>query len=128
MKAENGLVEETIEAIRQFTASGRISMEEIDDKVYRILDLKYRYGLFAPPDQAKDPKEVLEEPSIRELARIAARRSVLIERQEPGVIPIRGKRVLVVEQKVKEYNDMQWHSGILYEACLAYDKLSLIHI
>lgn len=122
MKAENGLVEETIDAIRQFTASGRISMEEMDDKVYRILDLKYRYGLFAPPDHVKDPKEVLEEPCIRELARIAARRSVLIERQEPGVIPIRGKRVLVVEQKVKEYNDMQWHSGILYEACLAYDK------
>lgn len=118
MKAENHLVEEVIEAIRQFIRQGRISMEEMDDKVYRILKLKYEYGLFGPSENTEIPERVLQEESIRELARQAARRSVLIERAEEDAIPVRGKKILVVEQKVKEYNDMQWHSGILYEECL----------
>ncbi len=29
---------------------------------------------------------------------------------------------MVIEQKVKEYNDIQWHSGILYEACQSYQE------
>lgn len=117
MKAENHLVEETIEAIREFVQKGRISMEDLDDKVYRILNLKYEYGLFHSCENAEDPERVLQDEGIKELSRQAARRSVLIERMEKDSIPVRGKRILVAEQKVKEYNDMQWHSGILYEAC-----------
>lgn len=120
MKAENHLVEETIGAIREFIDNGRISMEEMDDKVYRILNLKYEYGLFHAGEEAEDPEKVLQDEGIKALARLAARRSVLIERMEKDSIPVRGSRILVAEQKVKEYNDMQWHSGILYEACIRY--------
>lgn len=120
MKAENHLVEDVIEAIRSFVLQGRIPEEELDHKVYRILDLKYRYGLFEPKENSEDPEAVLQDEGIRELARQAARRSVLIERDGEGSIPVRGDRLVVVEQKVKEYNDMQWHSGILHEACQGY--------
>lgn len=120
MKAENHLVEEVIEAIRSFVLQGRISREELDEKVYRILNLKYEYGLFGPEENREDPEAVLADAGLRELARQAARRSVLTERNHDRAIPVEGERLLVIEQKVKEYNDMQWHSGILYEACQGY--------
>ncbi len=120
MKAENYLVEEVIEAIRSFVLKGRIPKEELDDKVYRILDLKYRYGLFGSEEKEEDPETVLQDEGIRKLAWQAARRSILIRRNQEESIPVKGERLLVVEQKVKEYNDIQWHSGILYEACQGY--------
>ena len=43
----------------------------------------------------------------------------MVARDADKLLPLpTGKKILVVEQKVKEYNDMQWHSGILYEACM----------
>lgn len=121
MKAENHLVEEVVETVRSFIQEGRISMEDMDDKVYRILELKYEYGLFGTEEDAGTadcPELVLQDPGIRRLAGQAARRSILVERDRGKAIPIQGKRILIIEQKVKEYNDMQWHSGILHEACL----------
>ncbi len=117
MKAENYLVEEVIAAIRAFVEQGRIPLEELENKVYRILNLKYEYGLFGPAGEGEDPEKVLGEEGVRELARQAARRSVLIARDREKSIPVTGEKILVIEQKVKEYNDMQWHSGILFEAC-----------
>lgn len=122
MKAENHLVEEVIGTIRSFVEQGRIPMEELDHKVYRILNLKYEYGLFGPAGEGEDPGKVIQEEGIRELARQAARRSVLIVRDGEESIPVTGEKILVVEQKVKEYNDMQWHSGILFEACQRYHE------
>lgn len=120
MKAENHLVEEVIEAIRSFVLEGRIPEEQMDDKVYRILSLKYEYGLFEPEEDREDPEAVLADQGIRQLARQAARRSILTERDQDRAIPVQGGRLVVIEQKVKEYNDIQWHSGILYEACQGY--------
>lgn len=122
MKAENGLVEEVIETIGTFLREGRISMEEMDNKVYRILNLKYEYGLFGPAKNTGCPEAVLQDGEIRELARRAARRSIFVQRDREAQIPVQGERILVIEQKVKEYNDMQWHSGILWEACLQYHE------
>ncbi len=43
MKAENGLVEETIQKIKQFVQEGKLTLEDIEEKLYRILKLKYDY-------------------------------------------------------------------------------------
>ena len=119
MKAENELVGQTVEAIRAFVEAGRLP--DLDDKVYRVLELRYRYGLFYDAgDHNAPPEEVLADPAIRTLAQTVARRSVLVARDRAGLLPLpQEKRILVVEQKVKEYNDAAWHSGILYEDCLA---------
>ena len=119
MKAENELVGQTVEAIRAFVEAGRLP--DLDDKVYRVLELKDRYGLFYDAgDHNAPPEEVLADPAIRTLAQTVARRSVLVARDRAGLLPLpQEKRILVVEQKVKEYNDAAWHSGILYEDCLA---------
>ena len=54
------------------------------------------------------------------LAKTAARRSILVERDLDHLIPVQGERVLVIEQQVTLCNDFHWHSGILYEQCLKY--------
>lgn len=124
MKAENQLVEETVAEIRRFVTEGILTEQALDEKVYRVLDLKYRYGLFFDSgDHETPPETVIGDRAIRRLAKTVARRSVLIGRQEAGALPLKKEeKVLVVEQKVKNYNTMQWHSGILFENCIAYGE------
>lgn len=124
MKAENQLVEETVAEIRRFVTEGILPESSLDEKVYRVLELKYRYGLFFDSeDHGISPEAVIGDSAIRRLAGTVARRSVLIGRQEEGALPLKKKeKVLVVEQKVKNYNTMQWHSGILFENCIAYGE------
>lgn len=124
MKAENRLVEETIEEIRRFVTEGILPEEQLNEKVYRVLELKYRYGLFFDGEKhGEAPEQIINDEAIQELAKTVARRSVLIARQENGALPLKnGEQVLVVEQKVKNYNTMQWHSGILFENCSRYGE------
>ncbi len=122
MKAENHLVAETVEAIRSFVNEGRITMEELDKKVYRVLNVKYEYGLFFDhDDHGVAPEQVFNDKSIVSLSKQVARRSVLIGRDFENQLPIDPEeRILVVEQKVGNYNNYRWHSGILFEGCLKY--------
>lgn len=122
MKAEGQLVPETVEAIRSFVKEGRITAEELDKKVYRVLNLKYEYGLFYDQeDHGVAPETIINDKAIVNLSRQVAKRSVLICRDEENWLPISPeKRVLVIEQKVKDYNSFRWHSGILFEGCMKY--------
>jgi len=124
MKAENHLVDETYNAIMDFVKSGRIPEEELDNKVYRILNMKYNYGLFH--DYANDdvvPEDVLKRKEITELSKEVAKRSVLVCRDNAKLLPLMPEeRVLVIEQKNGNFNDLKWHSGILYENCTHYSR------
>ncbi len=124
MKAENQLVDETFNAIMDFVKNGRIPEEELDNKVYRILNMKYNYGLFHNYEEYDIvPEEVLKKHAITDLAKDVARRSVLICRDKEGFLPLKQEEsVLVIEQKIFHFNDMHWHSGMLYENCLQYSK------
>ena len=124
MKAEGQLVPETIEAIRSFVNEGRITMEELDKKVYRILNLKYEYGLFYDQDDNDVvPETVINDKAIVNLSKQVAKRSVLIGRDTENWLPIDPEeKTLVIEQKVKFYNDFRWHSGILFEGCMKYSR------
>ncbi len=121
MKAENNLVEETFQAIKQAVLDGRITEQELNDKMYRILNTKYEYGLFQEShNNGESPEEVAASREIIDLSKQIARRSVVIARDKQGLLPVQGS-VLIAEQKVKDYNGMRWHSGILHEDCLKYD-------
>ncbi len=124
MKAENQLVPETIETIRSFINEGRITMEELDKKVYRVLSLKYEYGLFYDQDNHDVvPEAIINDKAIVNLSKQVAKRSVLICRDAENWMPIDPEEeILVIEQKVKEYNSIKWHSGILFEGCLKYSS------
>ncbi|MDR2701682.1 MAG: hypothetical protein LBB72_04555 [Spirochaetaceae bacterium] len=118
MKAENQLVAETFNKIKEFVRQGRIKEEELDQKVYRVLKVKYDNGLFTPTTR-EDPELVLRDPGITALSKHIARRSVLIQKNRDIPLKKTGK-ILVVEQINKTPNDFYWHPGILYKNCIKY--------
>jgi beta-N-acetylhexosaminidase len=120
MKAENSLVEETFNKIKEFVNSGRISAEELDKKIYRILKVKYDYGLFTEFGR-ENPAEVVKDSGIIALSKYAARRSVMVHKARD--MPL-GKtaKILLVEQINKTPNNFYWHPGILYKKCLEHSQ------
>ncbi len=123
MKAENQLVGETVETIKQFVVSGRISEAELDQKVYRVLSLKYEFGLFHQGNHwPEKPAEVIADPQVVNLTKLVARKSVLVARDRQQLLPLAtAERVLVVEQINKTPNDMHWHPGVLFKHCLRHN-------
>lgn len=120
MKAENSLVGETVDAIRSFVESGRISMEALDDKVYRVLNLKYEYGMFhAKAEQSAVPETYIHDARIQALSRLVAKKSVLIQRDADGVFPLdKEEKILVAEQMTQSPNNIHWHPGMLFRYCM----------
>ena len=80
--------------------SGEISRERLDDAVRRILRVKVRAGLFEAGRPSKRPLagryELLGSPGHRAVARQAVRESLVLLKNEKGLLPLRpGQRVLV---------------------------------
>jgi beta-glucosidase len=79
--------------------AGRIPMSRIDDAVSRIIRVKLKAGLFAASPAAGPHPDAfaLHSPAVRELARQAVRESLVLLKNDRGVLPLRriGK-ILVV--------------------------------
>ena len=79
--------------------AGRIPMARIDDAVTRIIRVKMRSGLFnASSATGPHPDaSVMHSPAVRELAREAVRKSLVLLKNEGGALPLRRDgRILVV--------------------------------
>ena len=77
-----------IPAVKQ----GLISEAEIDAAVRRLFAARFRLGMFDPPEQvayARIPFEVNDSPAHRELARAAARESVVLLKNDGNTLPLR---------------------------------------
>ncbi|HOJ11369.1 MAG TPA: glycoside hydrolase family 3 N-terminal domain-containing protein [Clostridiales bacterium] len=124
MKAETELVDDTISTIRRFVENGRISTSELDKKVYRVLSLKYEYGLFTYGNNwAEKPEDTLEDRQIIDLSKLVARKSVLIAKDKNKLLPLpRNEEITVIEQINFTPNDIHWHPGILYKNCTKYNR------
>ncbi|HEU4696073.1 MAG TPA: glycoside hydrolase family 3 protein [Sphingomicrobium sp.] len=81
--------------------AGRIKMSRIDDAVSRIIRVKLESGLFdASPGSGPHPDaSVLHSPEVRALAREAVRKSLVLLKNDRGVLPLRptGKILVVGE-------------------------------
>jgi beta-glucosidase len=92
-----GLYEHTLAEAK----SGALPMKRLDDAVARILRVKFRMGLFEaglPSEQplAKRSAEVVGSPAHRALARRAVRESMVLLKNDRGVLPLDPrKRILV---------------------------------
>ncbi|MFN3668195.1 MAG: glycoside hydrolase family 3 N-terminal domain-containing protein [Brevundimonas sp.] len=76
--------------------SGEIPMARLDEAVRRILRAKVKAGLFQDARPVEGRLEHLGSPAHRALAREAVRKSLVLLKNEGGVLPIRaGARVLV---------------------------------
>ncbi|CAN7320319.1 glycoside hydrolase family 3 C-terminal domain-containing protein [Phenylobacterium sp. LjRoot225] len=74
--------------------AGRIPEATVDEAVRRVLQAKIRMGLFEQPyvDPVK-AEAVLNDPSHRRLARVAAERSAVLLRNEGGLLPLDRKKI-----------------------------------
>ena len=100
------------------------TMEEMDKKVYRILNMKYEYGLFHDYAQDDvDPEAIIKSSKLVQLSKDVAKRSTIIARDKDNLLPLNPEeKVLIVEQRNAHYNTPKWHSGILFENCLNYSS------
>lgn len=93
----------------ELVRSGRVSTERIDDAVTRILRLKFRLGLFDAPGVKRDvaPPIPLAAPEIRAAAHDAARRSIVLLKNEHELLPLTHppKRILVVGHAAVDASD-----------------------
>lgn len=77
--------------------SGRVPARELDEAVRRVLRLKYRLGLFANPYARGDPAREQPVgrllPEHRRAARTAAARSMVLLKNDGGVLPLDRGRI-----------------------------------
>ncbi|HZD49156.1 MAG TPA: glycoside hydrolase family 3 N-terminal domain-containing protein, partial [Silvibacterium sp.] len=71
-------------------ASGKVTVEQIDESVSRILAAKIRLGLFEHPyvDEARS-KQILATPEHRTAERLAAKRTAVLLRNESHLLPLK---------------------------------------
>ena len=120
MKAENHWRGEMFYTIKKWVEEGRLSEEELDAKVERILNLKYKYGLFdtmgiVPAEKAAEP---YRDPWIIHTASRAARKAILIVKDELNALPLHTNRnILLINQlsTIKTPNDRFDHPALFSE-------------
>lgn len=122
MKAQNNLVEQTFQSIKAAVEDGRISEEELNRKLTRILGLKYDLGLFKDNKEQEKPSVLATDPEIKALEREVAEECCLILRSESGVLPLqRHKRFLLVEQISTERNNIFQHPAMMFKEAVRYN-------
>ena len=79
---------------------GTIPMARVDDAVRRILRVKMRYGLFDKPKPSArvlaGKFDLIGAPAHRAIAREAVRKSLVLLKNQNGVLPIRQRRSILV--------------------------------
>ncbi|MCW4461984.1 exo 1,3/1,4-beta-D-glucan glucohydrolase [Sphingomonas sp. BT-65] len=100
-----GLYESTLAQAK----SGAIPMARIDDAVRRILRVKFKLGLFDAARPYDGRAELMGAPEHRAVAREAVRKSLVLLKNNGGVLPIRGGAKLLVAGPAA--NDMGPQTG-----------------
>jgi beta-glucosidase len=110
-------------------AQGKVPMARVEDAVRRVLRKKFELGLFEDPFRFSDAareKRVLADPAHRRAAREVAGRSIVLLRNEGGVLPIaKGVRTIAFVgplAKVHQENHGGWSvslPGVDYDGFVA---------
>ncbi|MEE3921965.1 hypothetical protein V2I01_37885 [Micromonospora sp. BRA006-A] len=100
----------TVERLTEALARGLIEPSHVDRAVRRILSVRSRLGDLAPDPHDDVPPDTLDSLAHRELAREAARQSVVLLRND-GLLPLRpGTRVAVLGP-LADTVLTDWYSG-----------------
>lgn len=98
-------------------ADGRVPMARIDEAVRRVLRVKFRFGLFDPTVTPVVDPVVAERswatPAARATALEAARRSIILLKNEGGVLPLARppKRIAVIGAAARDAGDLMGSWG-----------------
>jgi beta-N-acetylhexosaminidase len=126
------VIPKTIAKVTRAIESGILKEEELDAKVYRILNAYDEAGLignyFTSDESIED---VLKDPHCIDITKTASELSVRIVRDREHLLPLKAnQRALVIEQRVPRQfcpNNGHWYSGMFYDfLCEFSDELSYI--
>ena len=93
----NELIAPAIEQIKQYLLAGRISDEQLNASLVRILKLKRDYGIFdIQASTAARAKEVVGSRGLVEAGEDLARKAVMVLRNEDGVLPLKCRAPLII--------------------------------
>lgn len=87
-----GLADTHLRHLPDAVRRGLISESAVTEACRRVLTVRFRLGLFDPPEQVpytRIPESVIDSPAHRELARRAAQESIVLLRNEHDFLPIR---------------------------------------
>lgn len=103
----------TIGYLRDALADGRLTADDIDRAVVRLLELRLRTGEF---DGDADPyagigADAIDLPASRTLAREAVARSVVVLRNEAGVLPLADPARIAVVGPLADAVLTDWYAG-----------------
>jgi len=89
--------------LKKALESGRVTQAHIDEAVRRVLRFKFSLGLFEDPFRYLNQKrhdETLEKPAYREVAREAAAKSMVLLKNDGGLLPLtessRFKKIAII--------------------------------
>lgn len=87
--------------LKKSVEEGRVSEARVDQAARRILEMKYRLGLFDDPYRYSDPareKATIYKPEHLEAARDVARKSMVLLKNEGGTLPLAAsaRRIAVI--------------------------------
>jgi len=89
--------------LKKALESGRVTQAQIDEAVRRVLRFKFSLGLFEDPFRYLNQKrhdETLEKPEFREVAREAAAKSMVLLKNDGGLLPLtegsRFKKIAII--------------------------------
>jgi len=111
------------EALRR----GLLTEADIDTAVRRALTLRIRLGEFGPDPYAGITTEVVNSPAHQRLAREAARQSIVLLKNDAGLLPLAaaGTRVAVLGPLADAvYED--WYSGTMPYRVTAFDGIAAV--
>ncbi len=97
--------------IARAVEQGKVSMAVIDASVKRILTAKFRLGLFEDPYRFLDEKReqtTVKSPELMELARDAARKSMVLLKNEGDVLPLSKsvRRIALIGPLANDQNEL----------------------
>jgi beta-glucosidase len=100
---------EGLPEIVRLVEEGKVPMSRIDDAVTRILRMKVRLGLFDRPMSSAACAETMGSKAHRDIARQAVRESLVLLKNEGGILPLdKDRRVIVAGPHA---DDVAFQSG-----------------
>ncbi len=99
-----------LETLEESLADGSVTMDEIDRACRRVLEAKYRMGLFADPYKYCNERRARTEiftPEHRKVAREVAGETFVLLKNQDGLLPLKpGGRIAVVGPMAHARNNM----------------------
>jgi len=126
LKFDNELRSQVFFELKRWVEDGRITEDELDESVRRILTMKMRQGLFENGGKvdAEKATPTLRDEGITSLSRQVARDAIMVLRDRDGLLPITGdQRVMIIEQLIiPEFmpEDVYYHAHSFNEAMLGH--------